>query len=457
MRSDGDARTPEATGRGRGRASRGLDGWGTYLAFVVALMPIVVPIGTFQLGIVDAFNVVALAAFAVLLLSRRITLRAPFAAGAFVILVGSLIAVVNAVSPPASLLALFQDAYLYVWFVMLVSVLSVRGDLVGLRLAWTGIACIVAIIAIVGLIVVKGNTTLMGIVGPKGARATGTFSDPNMCADYLGMSFFILMSLGRHMARVLRWAIGALLLVAIVATKSNGGALSLFVGLLVWAAVRARTVRFPAPAIAGAALLAVSLVLSAWWMTTGLGVSNRQLEGLESHSFLARATHSSKGRLKIWTQLEQTLRKSPLGIGPGNSAWIQLTVEGRERPHSMNSKEAHSDYLAYMIERGPLALLALLFILWQAFAKVKTVWMRRVRAGTADRGTGALVAALAGALACSAVHSLTIERLHFRHFWLLLAIVCALAETTRAARVRPTADASPEQARTTEPLAVARA
>jgi hypothetical protein len=83
--------------------------------------------------------------------------------------------------------------------------------------------------------------------------------------------------------------------------------------------------------------------------------------------------------------------------------------------------------------------------------------MRRVRAGTADRGTGALVAALAGALACSAVHSLTIERLHFRHFWLLLAIVCALAETTRAARVRPAADASPEQARPPEPLAVARA
>jgi hypothetical protein len=37
--------------------------------------------------------------------------------------------VVNAVSPPASLLALIQDAYLYLWFAMLVSVLSVRGDL----------------------------------------------------------------------------------------------------------------------------------------------------------------------------------------------------------------------------------------------------------------------------------------------------------------------------------------
>jgi len=455
MRTDREM-APEAPGREPGRARRGLDGWGIYLAFVVTLMPIVVPIGTFQLALLDGPNVIALAVFAVGVLSRKILLRSPFAAGAFVILLGSLIAIVNAVSPSASLLALFQDFYLYLWFAMLVSVLSVRGDLIGLRIAWTGLAAVVAIIAIVNLIFFKGNTTLMGILGPKGARATGTFSDPNMCADYLGMSLFMVMSLGRHMARVLRWTIGVLLVAAIIATKSNGGALSLFVGLVVWAVVRARTVRFPAPAIAAAALLTVSLVLSAWWMTSGLGMSS-QLEGLQSHSFLGRATHSSKGRLKIWTQLEQTLRNSPLGIGPGNSRWISLTVEGRERPNSMYSKEAHSDYLAYLIERGPLGILALLFVLWQAFAKVRQVWMRRVRAGTADPAASALVASLAGALACSAVHSLTIERLHFRHFWLLLAIVCALAETHRAVKARPRADASPEDVKTTEPLAVARA
>jgi len=445
--------TPEAMA---GQRARGLDGWGIYLAFLVTLIPIVVPIGTYQLALLDAPNIIALAAFAVGVLSRKIALRTPFAAGAFAILVGSLVAMFNAVSPPASVLALVQDAYLYLWFLMLVSVLRVRGDLVGFRLAWTGIAAIVAIIAIVGLIVIKGNTTLMGIVGPKGERATGTFSDPNMCADYLGMSLFVLMSLGRHMARVLRWSIGVLIVAAIVATKSNGGALSLFVGLVVWAVVRARTARVPVPAIAAAGLLTVSLVLSAWWLTAGLGGS-RQLEGIQSHSFLGRATHSSKGRLKIWTQLEQTLHRAPLGIGPGNSRWISLTVEGRERPNSMYSKEAHSDYLAYMIERGPLAFLALLFILWQAFAKVNQVWMRRVRAGTADAAASALVASLAGALACSAVHSLTIERLHFRHFWLLLALVCALAETARAVSARPPAHTAREEVKTTEPLAVARA
>jgi hypothetical protein len=78
-----------------------------------------------------------------------------------------------------------------------------------------------------------------------------------------------------------------------------------------------------------------------------------------------------------------------------------------------------------------------------------------VRAGVTDSATGALVAALAGALAASAVHSLTIERLHFRHFWLLLAIVCALAETTRRTRSKPVA--APESEEPAERLAVASA
>jgi O-antigen ligase len=255
---------------------------------------------------------------------------------------------------------------------------------------------------------------------------------------------------------VLRWGAGALLLATIVATKSNGGALSLFVGLVVWALVRARTTRFPLPALAGVALFVVSIVLAAGWMTAGLGVGARAIERIESHSFLARAGHSSEGRFKIWRQLEQTLRRAPLGIGPGNSRWVPLTVEGRERPHSMYSKEAHSDYLAYAIERGPLAVLALLFLVWQAFAKVNEVWKRRVSAGRVDPAAGALVAALAGALTCSAVHSLTLERLHFRHFWILLAMICALAQTTRP-RARQTVPAEPEHEKSAEPLAVARA
>jgi O-antigen ligase/polysaccharide polymerase Wzy-like membrane protein len=458
MGGDGAVKAAGAADAGRERTRAAGSGgvWGIYFAFAIALSPVVMPIGTLQLEVVDAFNVLALATFAVLVLTRQIELRAPFAAGVFVVLVGSLVAMVNAQSVPAAVLALTQDAYLYLWFIMLVSVMRLRGELVALRIGWVAVSCVVAIIGFAD-IMGSGNTTLTGIVGPKGERATATFPDPNMCADYLGMSFFLLLSLGNHVGRAWRWIASAILLAAIVATKSNGGALSLMVGLVVWTIVRGRTTRFPLPALTGVTLFVVSLVLAGWWMASGLGVGTRQLENLEKHSFLARAEHSSQGRFKIWRQLEATLQKAPLGIGPGNSAWMPVTVEGRERPHSMYSKEAHSDYLAYMIERGPLGILALLFVLGQTFGMVRTIWKRRLRAGQADPATGALVAGLAGALACSAVHSLTIERLHFRHFWLLLAIVCALADTARIRRVANAVVEAPARGEAPEPLAVARA
>jgi hypothetical protein len=41
---------------------------------------------------------------------------------------------------------------------------------------------------------------------------------------------------------------------------------------------------------------------------------------------------------------------------------------------------------------------------------------------------------MTGALVASAAHALTIEVLHFRHFWMLLAIVCAIEARTAAGK-----------------------
>ncbi len=419
------------------RASRGPDGWGVYLLLAVALAPVVVPTGPAQLSILDPFNLIAMGCFAAAFLVRRGPLRAPFAAAVLVISIGSLVAVVNAESVSASVLAMVQDAYLYLWFVVLVNVMSGRGDLIGLRLAWMWVADAVALYGL-GAIALHGHVSPLQMLGPRGMRAIGTFSNPNMFADYLGLSLFIVLSLSEHLGRVVRWGSIAVLLVAIAATKSIGGALSLATGLAVWALVRARTLRLPAPALAAAALLAASVLLAAFGLNAGAGLGEDQLRRLREHSFAARLEHSEEGRLKIWGQLQQTYARSPLGLGPGNSRWVTLSVEQRERPNSMYSKEAHNDYLAYAIERGPLAALALLVLLGQAFWKISSGWRGRVRAGTADRAASALAAGLAGALACSVAHSFTLERLHLRHFWLLLAMVCALAEAagTTAARAR---------------------
>lgn len=401
-----------------------IDGWGLYLALIVCLIPVVVPSGPARLALVDGVIVIGLAVFGVLFLTRRQPVRIPFMAPVLMITVGSLAAVVNAESPSASFLTMAQDAYLFLWFIMLVHLLRDR-DLTPIQLTWIWVGNIIALVGII-IVLTQGHLSLLDIIKPKGKRAYGTFYDPNMFAGYLVMSLFFVLSMGRRFPWLLRWGSILLLTVCIVATKSNGGMLSLVIGLAVWAMMRAWTRRVPAVAVAASALLVLSLGLGALWMNAGVGVGAAQLKEFSNNSFLARVGHSSEGRFTIWNNLQETYARSPLGIGPGNSRWLTLSIEDRLRPNSLQAKEAHNDYLAYAIERGPLGLLGLLVLMGSAFGKLGAAARRREDSDSTPDTNGPLVAAMAGALTASAVHALTIEVLHFRHFWMLLAIVCAI-------------------------------
>ena len=409
-----------------------IDGWGIYLALLVCLIPIVVPSGPARLAFVDGLIVLGLGAFAIVFLTRKEPFRVPFMAPVLMITVGSLAAVVNAESPSASFLALAQDAYLFIWFIMLVQILRDR-DLTPVQITWIWVANIIALYGIF-IVLTEGHLSLMDIVKPKGKRAYGTFYDPNMFAGYLVMSLFFVLSMGRRLPRLVRWGSILTMTVCIIATKSNGGVLSLIVGLGAWLAVRAWTRQVSPAAMVACVLLLGSLGLGALWMNAGVGIGAAQLSAFQSNSFLARAEHSSEGRFTIWKNLQSTYAKSPLGIGPGNSSFLTLSVEDRLRPNSLQSKEAHNDYLAYAIERGPLGLLGLLVLMGSAFAKLGAVAKRGQDAqGTSD-ANGPLVAAMTGALAASAVHALRIEVLHFRHFWMLMAIICVMEARTKAGK-----------------------
>jgi O-antigen ligase/polysaccharide polymerase Wzy-like membrane protein len=401
-----------------------IDGWGLYLALLVCLIPVVVPSGPARLAFVDGLIVLGLGAFAVLFLTRKEPIRVPFLAPVIMITVGSLAAMVNAESPSAAFLAMAQDAYLFLWFIMLVQVLRDR-DLTAVQGTWIAAATVIALYGIF-IVITEGHLSLMDIVKPTGKRAYGTFYDPNMFAGYLVMSLFVVLSMGRRLPWWVRWGSMLTMLVCIVATKSNGGMLSLVVGFGAWLLMRAWTRNVRPAAVVACALLVASLGLGALWMNAGVGIGASQLSSFESNSFLARAGHSSEGRFTIWKNLQSTWARTPLGIGPGNSTFLTLSVEDRLRPNSLQAKEAHNDYLAYAIERGPLGLLGLLVLWGSAFGKLGAMAKRSDDGqGTPDRD-GPMVAALTGALAASAVHALTIEVLHFRHFWMLMAMICAI-------------------------------
>ena len=397
-------------------------GWRTYLVLATLLAPVCVPMGPGQTAILDFLNLPALGVFLLLLLAGR-RIRTPLLFSVCVVSLGSLFATLSAPSMRMAILAVAQDAYLFLWFLLLVNVLRGERDLRAVRVAWMWAAVAVSLWALVQLFLTSG--TLAGLLGSRGFRPPGTLYNPNMLADYLVMSLFIGVSLVNDLPKLLvGLACGAIVL-GLLATKSNGGMISLGAGVAVWCVVKALASRLPLRPVFAVLSLVVGLSGFAWWLHTEWKVGEAQLAALQRHTFAGRMEHSGESRGRIRDTLERTYARSPLGIGPGNSGALTLSIAERERPDSYQAKEAHSDYLAYAIERGPLGLAGLLIMSLMGFAHAAGYWKFSPTSGIRGERAALWTASMAAALMSSAVHSTVIEKLHFRHFWLFLAVVCA--------------------------------
>jgi len=443
------ARPRVPAGAPRGSASPAApraDGWRIYLVLSAILAPLCVPAGPGQSSALDFLNLAALAAFALALLGPGRRLRAPLFAPMALCAVGSLVATLNAASAGNAALALVQDAYLFGWFLLIVNVVRDPADLRAVRRAWAFTAVAVALVAVVQFMS-SNHGSLGSLFDARGARPAGTLYNPNMLADYLVLSLFVTASLaGEIPGALLAAALGTLLL-GLVASKSNGGLLTLLGGAAVWLAMGAATGGRHLRRLVAVGALLVSVAGVVLWFGIEWGVGEQSFRALTRHTFVGRYEKSTASRWHIWEQLERSYARSPLGIGPGNSGALTLSIAERERRDSYQSKEAHSDYLAYAIERGPLALVGLLLMLMGAFFHVARYWRNaRLRPDgapaddvAATRRARLWTMSMAAALAASALHSLVIEKLHFRHYWLLLALVCGsslMAARPALARVR---------------------
>jgi len=421
------------------RGAHPLDGrgWDLYLLAVPWLVPLATPVAAGQIACLDLLNAVALLAFTLTVVSRRVAVELPLLVPLFLAGTGSVLAVADARSVGAAVLALAQDLYLYLWLVMLLALLRRRGDLARFRIAWVAAAGAVALTCLAQWLE-RSGLSLVSLVQPGGLRSAGSFANPNLCANYLALGVFVLLGLEGRVRPWLLWVGGALLGAALLATKSNGGLFALAVGLMVSSGVRARSRGTDVRRLAGVTALGLAaLVLAAWGAretTTGAA----WLQAMGERTLIGRVAHSSESRERIWQRLEHSLARSPLGIGPANSSAQALEIGEHERRDSAQAKEAHSDYLAYLVERGPLGLLGLLAGIGQIGALVAR-GRRRLDARAGPRCGGALQAAFAGALATLLVQSTVLEQLHFRHLWAFLALMCAAAGPVvveRRARVR---------------------
>ena len=397
-------------------------GWRSYLVLAAVLVPVCVPYGPGQVAALDVVNLFALALFGLYLLSGR-PIRTPLLFSVLLIGIGSVLATFGAPSMGRAALAVAQDVYLFAWFLMLVNVTRSERDVRAVRIVWTWAAVAVSL-GTVGQVLVQSGS-LGGILGARGIRPEATFYNSNMLADYLVISLFVAVSLWKDMRRLVLVPVLGTILFALVATKSNGGLISFAAGLAVWVVARAVARRMSFRPLLATLAITACLGGALWWMHVEFRLGEEQLASLRRATFASRMEKSAESRGRIRETLERTYARSPLGIGPGNSGALTVSIAERERRDSYQSKEAHSDYLAYAIERGPIGLAGLFVLTGMGFAHVVGYWKHSPHRGAHAARSARWTAAMAAALTASAVHSTVIEKLHFRHFWLLLAMVCA--------------------------------
>jgi O-antigen ligase len=261
---------------------------------------------------------------------------------------------------------------------------------------------------------------LAGIDPTVGSRAGLTFDHPNMAGNYFLISFFVVL-LARHPRNpLLRAAALAVLLLAIAFTGSNAALIGLVLGcavagfLSVW---RRIDLVGAVAAVAAAAVLGATFT----YFANNYDLVDKAEASANSilRASVGRGAKSALGRKELFTDALLLYRTGTLlGRGPSST---DLSLQASQ---SGLIHEAHNDYLATLVERGPLGMVGLLLLVGGVYVRAMSISLRPLRPAFSKVVPG--TAPLLGALVAFAASAMTHEILHYRHLWALLGVLAAL-------------------------------
>ena len=394
-------------------------------AMAISSLPFLHPAGPGNSSPTDLLMVPAIGAMVLWTILSGERIRAPYGIAIGLVIIAGCVSgiagpavrgsLVTLGYPNAPLIAIVQDSYLLVWCLALVNFLRNSSDLRVVLAAWVYASAFWAALMAVG--VFAGIDRLSGIEVGNGVRAEGQFGDPNMASGYFAISFFVLWASDVPRKPWQRVILGGVLLVAMALTGSNGGVLSLAVGIgfIALAAIRRKTGTIVAIAAICAVLLTGAAAskyvhpadIQAWARNSGVPILR---------DWIGRSEGSASQRVVIlqeaWTMFQKV---GPLGAGPGATQPILISSLA-PFPH-----QAHDDYLAAVVERGVEGGIAMIVLISAIFWRARSSLAGRLKADFA-----AVVPrrdALIGALLGMAVAAGYYQVLHFRHLWALLAVI----------------------------------
>jgi O-antigen ligase len=345
-------------------------------------------------------------------------LRFPYAVSAGLLVAGGALGALVGPVPRAGAFALVQDCWLVAWCWTVVNVAWSSDRLRVLVATWVYSSIAWGGALVVGII---GHWTLLtGQTEAEGSRTTLTFLDPNYAGNYFFISVMLIWASGYPRSRGLRIAAYLLMVVALLSTGSMSAMISLLIGIAVATVlgVYRRSGLVPAVAVLAALVLGGSLAASV------TSVSEIQRSARTSpHTFLrdglGRGATSASGRETLFRESMRLYQTGgPLGTGPVS------TKQRLRSDMAPVAKEAHNDYMAALVERGPLGVLGLALLL--AVVAVRALPLVAARVGEGVIAAGLKPNALMGAVAGTVVAAAFNELLHVRHVWTLFAFIAAV-------------------------------
>ncbi len=364
-----------------------------------------VGLGVLLLGIVRfepaPTDVVLGIAIAVALVTSRVALQQVppviFAlAGAYLVL--NIVSTVEAVDPMRALVFFSITAYLLALAVWLTNYVRSEGTAKLIARCYVWGAAIVTIPTLAAIFFAVPGSDLLTY---DGTRAQGLFKDPNVFGPFLVPAILILLEdvLHPHVVtrrRFVAAALALLLTCGVVFAYSRAGWLNLGLGVLTMLAVL--TFRRGGGGRALALLIAILIGVGA--ATTVLVVSG------SSNFFEERARLHEYDNDRFGAQASglEIASSHPFGIGPGQFERFSETG-------------AHSLYIRTLAEQGVLGAATMIALM---FATLVLAARNAIRGrSTYGIGSAALLAAWVGILANSAF----VDTLHWRHLWLVAALI----------------------------------
>jgi hypothetical protein len=383
------------------------------------MLPLAVPQGPANMAPNDVVLALAMCACVFWAGTVGFRLRFPYVVPVTLAVIGGTVGALVGPVPLKGMFALSQDVWLLAWCWTVVNVSHTPRNLRILLATWAYSGIAWATVAFVGL--ATGNTLLTGQIPRQGSRVQITLADPSYAANYFFISLMIIWATQRPRSRGTRLAAYVLLVAGIATTGSNSGAVGLTVGTIVATTLGAYR-RF---GIVPALTLFAVVVLAGAVVKSTVSLQSIQSRAHDSrYAFIrdgiGRSPQSAGQRqMLLHESIRLYERGNPLGEGPVS------TKPRLDKEMVALVKEAHDDYFAALIERGPIGFVGILVLVAGLAVRSGAAVTRRLTNGFAD----VIVRpnALAGALAGTFVAMLVYELLHVRHVWGLFAVVAAVS------------------------------